>query len=590
MNIFPKPKKMTVYEPYTGSKAFKLTENDFSDNNLSYILSEVCTEEGSTPLTIKCNSDYSKEKYYLRLNNSGASISASTPRGVYNALSTLKQIVKNDDVFCAEIEDEPDFEDRCVLFDLVHNIKKPEEIKKVIDLLADMKYNQIQLNFDNLHFELRSFMKYCKWEEVITVEYVRELQEYCKKHFIELVPNHNSFGHMNAFLEIDEFKDLAECPDGFDRTDEYGFTYHMGPGTLNPYDERAIEFMDRLYGDLLPHFESDKFNVCCDETFELGRGKSKPIADEYGRNKVYTYYMNKLHKLCNKYGKRMFFWADMIIDSPEALRDMPKDSVAITWGYEEEHPFAEQCKALKESGLEFQVATGTSSWSNVLGRSDNALINQKNAAVEGKKNGARGYFLTDWWDCTHPHYVVNYVPYAYGAGLAWNVDDSISIEPAFDYLDDNLFGEKGFSKFMYDCGNAYKLEAYKRFNATAHYTGLYSPLNDSYYLYDQTPEHFERMIEYVKDCQKRLKDFELVGEEFKEEMALKLRVFITISKVCIYKLGDKKYKDDIIEEFLSQHDEHKRLWLKYNSEYTMNMFVDITNEIISLIKEEQGEI
>lgn len=585
MKVFPQPKNMSCSKLYIGKRNFKIIQNEFSDSNLEYIISKLNLDKEGAPLEICSDDSFAKERYRLSLTNEGAKITASTSRGVYNAVTTLIQIMRSYDIMCVEIDDEPDFEDRSVLIDMVSRVTNIEELKKLIDLFAELKYNQIQINFDNLHFELKSFMKYCKWDEVVTIDYITEVKNYCKKHYIDLVPIHNSFGHMEAFLIQPDFNDFAECPNGFDRTDEYNYTNHMPPGTLDPNDPRSIEFMDRLYSDLLVYFDSDKFNVCCDEAFELGKGKSKELAEKIGIKKIYTDYMNKLHKLCEKYDKKMLFWADMIIDEPIYLKDMPTDSVPITWGYEEEHPFEMQCKALMESGLEFYVASGTSSWSDCLGRSENALVNQREAAIKGKKYGAKGYFLTDWRACNHPHHIICYVPYAYSAGLAWNVEAHKEIDRAFNYLDENFFFEKGFSEYLYDCGNAYKLEAYKRFNTTAHFTATNTPLNDSYYLYDQTPEHFENMIDYAQKQLKKIDKFVNCSEEFKDEIIHDLKTYIAFAKVCIYKLNGSVSKEEIISELKERQLENHRIWIKYNSEFGSNRFTDRTNKIIDAMKE-----
>ncbi|MBQ8588317.1 MAG: family 20 glycosylhydrolase, partial [Clostridia bacterium] len=488
MNIFPKPKKIEITGPFNiAVTSFKIVANDFPSMEFKHALTKLNISDEGMALAIICNKSFSKERYSLELTNLMATITASTPRGVFNGLLTLSQLIKQSDLQCVKIEDEPDFDDRCVMIDVSRGrIPTIEDMKKTVDRFAELKYNQIQLAFDAIVYEYKGFEKYYEGREIVTAAYVKEIIDYAKKNMIDVVPNQNSFGHMHEWLALDDFKDLRECPEGFTRTDEYNRTSIWQSGTLNPYDPRSLELVDRIYTGLLGDFESPLMHVCCDETFELltDEGKSYEMVKKLGANKVYTDYMNKLDKICKKHGKRMMFWADMIIDSLDALKDMPKDAMPVLWGYEQEHPFDVQCKTAAESGLEFYVAPGTCSWGSIVGRSTNMRLNQLSAAKNGKKYGARGYLLTDWGDCGHAQFpVITYLPVAYGAGLSWGTDENEDISLACAYLDDTMFIDKGFASFLYDCGEAHRMEAYKRFNQAVVVTVLSMPFDDNYLMY-----------------------------------------------------------------------------------------------------------
>jgi len=49
----------------------------------------------------------------------------------------------------------------------------------------------------------------------------------------------------------------------------------------------------KLYDELLPNFRSRFFNVGCDETFDLGRGRSKNSAWTKGQGRVYLIPSNR---------------------------------------------------------------------------------------------------------------------------------------------------------------------------------------------------------------------------------------------------------------------------------------------------------
>lgn len=590
MYIFPNPKKMICKDLFINKRiGIRIALNEFNSPELDYSLKRFNISDVGVPISLKINNSFKKEQYTLVLDNKYINIAASTPRGAFNALISLRVMLNQSSTFCAEIEDWPDFPERGLMIDYSRGrIPTLETMKKVVDRISEMKYNQIQMAFDSIVFEYKGLEKYYEGKPIVTVNYVRELQEYCKKNFIELVPNQNSFGHLTEWLAFDDFKDLAECPGGFYRTDEFGRRTLWQARTVDPNDPRSLKLIDRIYNGILPYFDSKLMHVCCDETFEFNEatGKSGDLIRKYGANKVYTDYMNKLVKLCNKYGKKMMFWADMIVDNVEALKNMPRDSIAVVWGYEMDFPFERQCRNVHDSGLDLYVAPGTCSWGSIVGRSTNMKYNLLSAAESGKKYNARGYLLTDWGDTGHvQNAVVSYVPIAYGAGLSWGVEQNREIENACKYLDEQFFCEKGFSKFLFECGNAHNLEAYQRFNQTVTITALSMDLDDNIYMAGQKPEHFHNIIRHADEYLNKLNRFECCASEHIEEIGTNLKILKTAAKVCLLKLGENIDTEEIISEFESENALFEKQWLSKNTPYCSDNYINITKKLISQLRD-----
>jgi hypothetical protein len=95
------------------------------------------------------------------------------------------------------------------------------------------------------------------------------------------------------------------------------------------------------------------------------------------------------------------FWGDIILKHPELVERLPKDLIALDWGYEGNHPFADETAKFKAAGLEFYVCPGTSSWNSLAGRVENMRENMAAAESAGRRNGAKGYLVTDWGDFGH---------------------------------------------------------------------------------------------------------------------------------------------------------------------------------------------
>jgi hypothetical protein len=175
-----------------------------------------------------------------------------------------------------------------------------------------------------------------------------------------------------------------------------------------------------LYDELLPNFSSRFFNVGCDETWDLGRGQSREACARLGKGRVYLEFLKNIHREVARRGRRMMFWGDIILHYPELIPELPRDVIALNWGYEANHPFEKEAAQFARAGIPFYVCPGTSTWMSLLGRHDNAFANLRAAARAGRRHGALGYLITDWGDGGHPQpLAVSYAPFLLGAALSW---------------------------------------------------------------------------------------------------------------------------------------------------------------------------
>ena len=259
-------------------------------------------------------------------------------------------------------------------------------LRLVIDILARCRYNQFQLYTEHT-FAYSAHPTV--WEEAdpLTAAEIRKLDAYAQMQGIELVANQNSFGHMERWLVHPEYNALAKFPKGGAVT-PWG-TVKKFPTTLDPANPKSLELVDGLFEELLPNFSSPLVNVGCDETFEI----SDP--------EEYLGFLLKVFDCVRKRGKRPMFWGDIVLRHPELVARLPKDAIALDWGYEGNHPFAAECAAFKKAGLDFYVCPGTSAWRSLGGRVENMRENLEAAERAGRLCGAKGYLVTDWGDEGH---------------------------------------------------------------------------------------------------------------------------------------------------------------------------------------------
>jgi hypothetical protein len=359
------------------------------------------------------------ESYTLTINPTSISIEFGDVAGLRASIATLRQLFREYGrrLPCLKIRDWPDFPRRGVMLDISRGrVPKLKTLLTLVHHLADFKINEFQLYTEHT-FAYRNYKSVWRSWGALTATEIKKLDARCRELGIELVPNQNSFGHLRYFLEHPRVKKLAEVSEPYDDASGEFVRY---PSTLAPNHPKTVPFLRKLYDELLPSFSSESFNVGCDETWDLGRGQSKKLCDKVGKGRVYLNFLKKICREVSARDKRMMFWGDIILNHPELIKALPKNIIALNWGYEANHPFEREARLFAKSNIPFYICPGTSTWMTLIGKHDNALTNLRRAAAAGRKYGAVGYLITDWGDGGHPQpLAVSYLPFLAGAASSW---------------------------------------------------------------------------------------------------------------------------------------------------------------------------
>ncbi len=468
----------------------------------------------------------SPEAYRLHIAGKGITIQASGAAGLFYAVCTLEQLIRLSPLEGGAlslpelaIEDEPDFPARGVMLDVSRDkVPTLATLKLVVDRLASWKVNQLQLYMEHT-FAYAGHERVWRDASPLSAAELAELDDYAHARHLELVPNQNSFGHMQRWLVHEPYRQLAECPDGF----AHAWNPSGEPYGLCPTDPRCLALLEDLYDQLLPAFRSGQFNVGLDETIDLGLGRSRAACEALGTERVYLDFVKQVHARVSARGRRMQFWADIILKRPELLAELPRDAILLEWGYEADHPFAEHLELFRHAGLECQVCPGTSSWNSIAGRTDNAIANIKNAARAGKSRGARGLLNTDWGDHGHLQpLAVSWLGLLTGAAFSWNAADAERSD--FDVvarLDAFAFADSArvLGRVAHDLGNSYLESGSLRANASVLFWLLvkpervFSPAGVTPATLQRTLSHIERTREPLGSARPQSGDGELVVRE-----------------------------------------------------------------------------
>lgn len=522
-----------------------------------------------------------KQGYELNIQANQIHVKGHSFAALHYAKQTILQLLEyaiNEDapLPCLSISDWPDFERRGYMLDISRDkVPTMESLYRLIDQLSDWKINELQLYTEHT-FAYKEHKVVWENSSPLTAEEIQALDAYCKARHIDLVPNQNSFGHMENWLKHDEYLDLAECPE--DCQTAWGKRKRT---SLDPTNPRSLELMKSLYAEVLPNFSSPFFNIGGDETVELCEGKSKAECEKIGKGQVYLNYLKKLNAEANQLGFKTQFWGDIILNHPELISQLPQDMTALVWGYQDDHPFDEQLPKFKEAGLDFYICPGTSSWRSLIGRNKNAFGNLKNAALTGKQNGAKGYLNTNWGDYGHWQPLSTVYPsIILGASYAWNYSDSTLQHLEFQ-LNQYVFKDQtgNTAKAVLQLGNAYLDTKIPKGNANAFHLLLRRYLwtmQGNYQTKVLTIDNLEKARETILKAIDLLDkgeptsyDAEFIHAELKQAAALAMHgIDLGIARLNTEDFQTKSIplekRDELSNTLKPLIAKHKELWLMRN--------------------------
>lgn len=370
------------------------------------------------------------EGYSLRVSTGNIGVESFGSAGLVNGIQTLRQMfIANSTsagIPCVTIRDYPSLRYRGFQDDITRG--RNSQLKTFELQVRTARY--LRMNFFTYYLEHQfAFSKnpvIGPANGSLTPAELKSIVSYARNYDVDVIGCQQSLGHFYHILKHPEYASLRE-----------------GGDCLDPTNEDTYKLLDSMYSEQLPLLESNLFNIDCDETYELGTGPSKPLAQKIGIGGVYTQHIRRVHDLItNKYGKRMMMWGDIILQHPENLNDIPKDTIMLSWGYHAGESFDAAVTPFKNSGYDFFVCPGVNSWSRILPDFNTANINIRNYIRSGVKFGAMGMLNTSWGDDGENLMGYNWHGIAWGAECSWT-GSKTSIEDFNRRIGAVVFGEKG---------------------------------------------------------------------------------------------------------------------------------------------------
>jgi len=368
-------------------------------------------------------SENEDQAYRLTVNPNFIRIEATSNAGLFYATQSLKQLyrysfLKNKGeitIPCMTITDWPNFKIRAWQDDISRGpIVSMDYLKRLIPQMAECKLNAFS------PYTEHTFKTKCHPDiapiNAFTAEEIKELEDFCRPYYIQIIGNQQCFGHFEEILCNPFYSDLADTK-----------------WNLNPAKEETYKFLEDHLREVARAYKSPYFNINCDETESLGQGHAKAYVDSVGQATAYYQHINRVNRMLRPYRKRVMMWGDIADQHPEILDNLDKDISLIAWSYVGINSFDDFLKPYVKSGRNFFVAPGVSLSERVWPKHYEFKANIANLCRDGYKNGALGVINTCWDDFGESLTNCALLGLAWGAETSWNATTKQTRDTEFNF-------------------------------------------------------------------------------------------------------------------------------------------------------------
>ena len=320
----------------------------------------------SLQLNSSSNSTLGKEGYTLSVTPKNITIKANEAAGIFYGVQTLLQLFPKDiedtvrasnvrwTAPCVTITDYPRFGWRGLMFDVSRHFFTKDQVKRFIDDMVRYKFNLLHMHLtddEGWRIEIKSLPRLTQvgaWNVkkvgyfgtfsapaadeprnfggFYTQDDIRELVQYAKERFVNILPEVDVPGH--SLAAVVSYPDLS-CTQGSDKYvvrsgEEIMDWSHGAPpialvdNTLCPANEKVYVFLDKVLTELAQLFPFPYIHMGGDECPKNFWEKSdaiKSLMQKEGLKtyeEVQSYFEKRLEKIVESKGKKFMGWDEIL--------------------------------------------------------------------------------------------------------------------------------------------------------------------------------------------------------------------------------------------------------------------------------------
>lgn len=355
-------------------------------------------------------------------------IAADTPRGIFHGIATLLQLLDGRGTFPrVRIGDWPSMEIRGVSDENARGqAATVEGLKAYCRMLGLLKLNVLQVNLEDMFRSERHPKSTDDARGCYSRAEMRAVSEFAARYFVEVTPVQSTCGHLDNLFVLPEYKHLAEY-------EHVAMCYDISNPAIYPFINDIVE------EEVDAWHLSRSFHMACDESWDVGKGRSKSFVDARGIGQAYLNHYTRCYEIIKaaleaKHGKgnaRIYLYHDIMIHHEAVLKGLPRENLVIdVWVYSPKETYKE-VDTILDHGFDFIVSPSVMDYQRVLpsyAASEKNIINlityaHEAARAKGKPGAFKGQVNTTWGDFRSENLRdVRIHGYALSATVSWNVE------------------------------------------------------------------------------------------------------------------------------------------------------------------------
>ena len=307
-----------------------------------------------------------KEGYHLSVTPSTVTLRANEPAGLFYAIQSLLQLLPAAiegnqlatstlwQIPCAEITDYPRFGWRGLMFDVSRHFFTKQEVKDFIDQMSRYKFNVLHWHLtddEGWRMEIKSLPALTtkgatrvdktgyfgtfspplpneplNYGGFYTQEDIKEVVQYAKEHFVNILPEVDVPGHsLAAIVAYPELSGTSGAENYRVRSGEKIMDWHsdgsftaLVDNTLCPANEKVYSFLDKVFTEVAALFPFEYIHVGGDEcakNFWENNDSIKYLMKKEGlhsMHEVQAYFEKRVGKIIHSKGKKLIGWDEIL--------------------------------------------------------------------------------------------------------------------------------------------------------------------------------------------------------------------------------------------------------------------------------------
>ena len=330
----------------------------------------VSTQPSAAPIKLILNKQadplIGNEGYHLSVTSSAITLRANEAAGLFYGVQSLIQLLPPSiesnqtipsqlwQIPCVEITDYPRFGWRGLMFDVSRHFFTKQEVKDFINQMARYKFNLLHWHLtddEGWRIEIKSLPALTEkgskrvdktgyfgtfsaplpdeplnYGGFYTQEDIKEIVQYAKEHFVNILPEVDVPGH--SLAAIVAYPELSGTPGAEKyrvRSGEKIMDWHsdgsftaLVDNSLCPANEKVYSFLDKVFTEVAALFPFDYIHVGGDEcakNFWEQNNDIKALMKKEGlqsMHEVQGYFEKRVGKIINSKGKKLIGWDEIL--------------------------------------------------------------------------------------------------------------------------------------------------------------------------------------------------------------------------------------------------------------------------------------